>query len=112
MPAVGACPPVLSCVCLQGKGEDDVEKAARLFADIQQQIDSKQLKPFIRTQYMRSAFQVGTASSCLEGLGRFELPTTHTITTLRDLLPLQMGHEQLRRELHLTLLPNSLTKQL
>ena len=31
-----------------------------LFSEIYQQIDSKQLKPFIRTQYMRSAFQVGS----------------------------------------------------
>lgn len=45
------------CPARQGKGEDDIAKAAKLFAEIYQQIDSKQLKPFIRTQYMRSAFQ-------------------------------------------------------
>lgn len=43
----------------KGKSEDDINKAAKLFAEIYQQIDSKQLKPFIRTQYMRSAFQMG-----------------------------------------------------
>ena len=41
----------------QGKSEGDIDKASVLFSEIQQQIDSKQLKPFIRTQYMRSAFQ-------------------------------------------------------
>lgn len=41
----------------QGKSEADIDKASALFSEIQQQIDSKQLKPFIRTQYMRSAFQ-------------------------------------------------------
>ncbi|GAB4814940.1 hypothetical protein N2152v2_001986 [Parachlorella kessleri] len=43
----------------KGKSEGDIEKAAVLFSEIYQQIDSKQLKPFIRTQYMRSAFQMG-----------------------------------------------------
>lgn len=47
-----------ACRAVQGKSEEDANKAARLFSEIQQQIDSKQLKPFIRTQYMRSAFQV------------------------------------------------------
>ncbi|PSC73528.1 ABC transporter C family member 2 isoform A [Micractinium conductrix] len=43
----------------KGKAEDDIAKAAKLFEEISQQIDAKQLKPFIRTQYMRSAFQMG-----------------------------------------------------
>lgn len=43
----------------KGKSPDDVAKAAKLFREIQQAIDSKQLKPFVRTQYMRSAFQMG-----------------------------------------------------
>lgn len=47
----------------QGKSEADIEKAAELFSEIYQQIDSKQLKPFIRTQYMRSAFQARAAYS-------------------------------------------------
>ena len=43
----------------RGKSEDDARKAAALFEEIQRSIESKQLKPFIRTQYMRSAFQMG-----------------------------------------------------
>ena len=55
-------PPARTHTCLlhppsQGKSEADIDKASVLFSEIQQQIDSKQLKPFIRTQYMRSAFQ-------------------------------------------------------
>ena len=47
-----------------------MEKASRLFSEIQQQLDSKQLKPFVRTQYMRSAFQVrGAARARLLGGG-------------------------------------------
>ena len=44
---------------VQGKSEDDIAKASKLFREIQLTIDSKQLKPFVRTQYMRSAFQMG-----------------------------------------------------
>ena len=43
----------------RGKSEDDAGKAASLFREIQATIDAKQLKPFVRTQYMRSAFQMG-----------------------------------------------------
>jgi SPX domain protein involved in polyphosphate accumulation/uncharacterized membrane protein YidH (DUF202 family) len=43
----------------RGKSEEDARKAAVLFEEIQRSIESKQLKPFIRTQYMRSAFQMG-----------------------------------------------------
>lgn len=43
----------------RGKSEEDARKAGALFEEIQRQIESKQLKPFIRTQYMRSAFQMG-----------------------------------------------------
>jgi SPX domain protein involved in polyphosphate accumulation len=43
----------------KGKAEDDVRRAAALFEDIQKQIEAKQLRPFVRTQYMRSAFQMG-----------------------------------------------------
>eukprot|EP00887_Chlorella_sp_A99_P007155 scaffold2.g7155.t1 len=43
----------------KGKSEDDVGKAARLFSEIQATIDAKQLKPFVRTQYLRSAYQMG-----------------------------------------------------
>lgn len=43
----------------RGKSEEDAKKASILFEEIQRSIESKQLKPFIRTQYMRSAFQMG-----------------------------------------------------
>jgi len=43
----------------KGKTNEEAQKAASLFEEIQKQIESKQLKPFIRTQYMRSAFQMG-----------------------------------------------------
>ena len=43
----------------RGKSEDDARKACVLFEEIQRSIESKLLKPFIRTQYMRSAFQMG-----------------------------------------------------
>jgi SPX domain protein involved in polyphosphate accumulation len=43
----------------QGKKEEDIAKASELFVDCYKQIESKQLKPFVRTQYMRSAFQMG-----------------------------------------------------
>lgn len=43
----------------KGKSEADAKKAAVLFDEIQRSIEAKQLKPFIRTQYMRSAFQMG-----------------------------------------------------
>ena len=43
----------------KGKPESDVEKASKLFLEIQRAIEAKQLKPFVRTQYMRSAFQMG-----------------------------------------------------
>lgn len=43
----------------KGKSQADIEKASILFLEIQRSIEAKQLKPFIRTQYMRSAFQMG-----------------------------------------------------
>ena len=43
----------------KGKSKSDVEKASKLFLEIQRTIEAKQLKPFVRTQYMRSAFQMG-----------------------------------------------------
>ena len=42
----------------QGKSEDEIAKFSKLFAEIQQQIDTKQLRPMIRTQYLRTAFQI------------------------------------------------------
>ncbi|KAF6262836.1 VTC domain-containing protein [Scenedesmus sp. NREL 46B-D3] len=41
-----------------GKSEGEIEKFSGLFTEVRQQIDSKQLRPFIRTQYMRTAFQI------------------------------------------------------
>ncbi|KAK9807603.1 hypothetical protein WJX72_003876 [[Myrmecia] bisecta] len=42
----------------KGKSEGEVEKFSKLFVEIQQAVDSKQLRPMIRTQYMRTAFQI------------------------------------------------------
>ncbi|CAD7705264.1 unnamed protein product [Ostreobium quekettii] len=42
----------------QNKPEEEIESFEALFEQIQQQVDSKQLRPLIRTQYMRTAFQV------------------------------------------------------
>ncbi|KAF8057149.1 VTC4 [Scenedesmus sp. PABB004] len=41
-----------------GKSDGEIEKFTALFTEVRQQIDSKQLRPFIRTQYMRTAFQI------------------------------------------------------
>eukprot|EP00775_Hariotina_reticulata_P007348 gene7348-7559_t len=41
-----------------GKSDKEIEKFTALFTEVRQQIDSKQLRPFIRTQYMRTAFQI------------------------------------------------------
>lgn len=47
-----------SCAWLQGKTAAEVENFSRLFGEIQQQIDTKQLRPMVRTQYLRTAFQI------------------------------------------------------
>ena len=41
-----------------GKKEEDIENMKQLFSEVRQQIDSKQLGPTLRTQYMRTAFQI------------------------------------------------------
>ncbi|KIY91757.1 Vacuolar transporter chaperone 4 [Monoraphidium neglectum] len=41
-----------------GKSDDEISKFQVLFNECRNQIDSKQLRPFIRTQYMRTAFQI------------------------------------------------------
>jgi len=41
-----------------GKSDDEISKFQVLFNECRNQVDSKQLRPFIRTQYMRTAFQV------------------------------------------------------
>ena len=43
----------------KGKSEADITKASILFVEIQRSIEAKQLKPFVRAQYMRCAFQMG-----------------------------------------------------
>jgi SPX domain protein involved in polyphosphate accumulation len=45
-------------VYLQGEDEQAIERSVQLFNDIQTAIDAKQLKPMVRTQYMRTSFQV------------------------------------------------------
>ncbi|CAL8471696.1 g11238 [Coccomyxa elongata] len=42
----------------KGKSETEIANFSKLFAEIQQQIDTKQLRPMIRTQYLRTAFQI------------------------------------------------------
>lgn len=42
----------------KNKTQNEIDKFSRLFVEIQQQVDSKQLHPMIRTQYMRTAFQI------------------------------------------------------
>ena len=49
----------------QGKTDAEIAKFSKLFTEVQQQIDSKQLRPMIRTQYLRTAFQVRLMSGCL-----------------------------------------------
>ncbi|GBG00374.1 hypothetical protein Rsub_13056 [Raphidocelis subcapitata] len=41
-----------------GKSDEEIGKFQQLFNETRGQIDSKQLRPFIRTQYMRTAFQI------------------------------------------------------
>ena len=43
---------------MQAKSPEDVEKYMQMFQEVQQAVDSKQLHPMIRTQYMRTAFQI------------------------------------------------------
>ena len=42
----------------QGKPAGEVEKFGAMFSEVQRVVDSKQLHPMIRTQYMRTAFQI------------------------------------------------------
>ena len=43
---------------MQGKSEDEIKKFSEIFQEVQKVVDSKQLNPMIRTQYMRTAFQI------------------------------------------------------
>lgn len=42
----------------QGKSDEEIAKFATIFQEVQKVVDSKQLNPMIRTQYMRTAFQI------------------------------------------------------
>lgn len=42
----------------QGKKEADIQSACKLFSQVARAIESKQLGPTVRTQYMRTAFQI------------------------------------------------------
>jgi VTC domain len=58
------------CGLLQGKNENEKKKFAEFFSEVQRAVDSKQLRPMIRTQYMRTAFQVTfTAASSPAAVG-------------------------------------------
>ena len=46
------------CLWLQFKTDTDKETFKKFFQEVQQAVDSKQLRPMIRTQYNRAAFQV------------------------------------------------------
>eukprot|EP00967_Tisochrysis_lutea_P026041 scaffold30115_cov21-Tisochrysis_lutea.AAC.2 len=45
-------------VCLDQVKEEDKAAFADLFTEVFNAVDSKQLRPFVRTQYMRTAFQI------------------------------------------------------
>lgn len=47
----------------RGKSEAEISKFISLFDEVQKQVDSKQLEPFVRTIYMRTAFQIPYDSS-------------------------------------------------
>lgn len=52
----------------RGKGKDANDKFKKIFTECQQAVDSKQLLPMIRTQYMRTAFQVGLSPPLMPSL--------------------------------------------
>ena len=43
---------------LQKKPASEIDKFSAMFTEVQRVVDSKQLHPMIRTQYMRTAFQI------------------------------------------------------
>eukprot|EP00210_Caulerpa_lentillifera_P001787 g1717.t1 len=75
----------------RGKSKDETEKFQTLFNEVQNQIDSKQLVPFVRTSYMRTAFQIPYDSSVRISLDTNlrmmkENPTDNTtITSIMDI---------------------------
>ena len=60
----------------KGKTMSDAEVAdfTRLFTEIYKAIDSKQLRPMVRTQYMRTAFQVGGGAHGQDAVHAYRLP--------------------------------------
>ena len=48
----------MTSIFLTPNQQHEIADFTRLFTEIYQAIDSKQLRPFVRTQYMRTAFQV------------------------------------------------------
>ena len=46
------------CCLAQGKSDSEIEKFRKFFIETQKVVDAKQLRPMIRTQYMRTAFQI------------------------------------------------------
>jgi len=58
-----------------GKKDNDIQEACKLFSQIARVIESKQLGPTVRTQYMRTAFQVHM-HTCIH--------ITHTRTRTHD----------------------------
>ncbi len=46
------------CCAAQGKSDAEIEKFKKFFVETQKVVDAKQLRPMIRTQYMRTAFQI------------------------------------------------------
>ena len=42
----------------QSATEEDIARVSQTFVEVQKTVDAKQLKPMVRTQYMRTAFQI------------------------------------------------------
>ena len=55
--------PTAAAYCLQFKTKDEEAKFTQLFSEIQTVVESKQLRPMVRTQYYRTAFQASTGLS-------------------------------------------------
>ena len=73
----------------KGKTMSDAEVAdfTRLFTEIYKAIDSKQLRPMVRTQYMRTAFQVRHRPLIRDPSGYVALPHSHGNSVLYLTVP-------------------------
>lgn len=49
----------------KGDTEEELQKDAQLFEELQTAIDAKQLKPMVRTQCMRTSFMVSILLVCI-----------------------------------------------